>query len=84
MSGYGWSRQGSVPGEDSLGTLPRNQRVDVSVQSIRERQTYYGALAYLTKSFCVHEYERGNEDHIIAFVRYLQDLAAPETRFVIV
>ena len=37
ISGYGWSR--------------RNQCVDVPVQSIRERQTYDGALDYLPKNF---------------------------------
>jgi len=37
ISGYGWSRC--------------NQRVDVEVKSTRERQTYYGALDYLTKRF---------------------------------
>jgi DDE superfamily endonuclease len=69
ISGYGWSR--------------RNQRVDIPVKSIRKRQTYYGALDYLSKSFTVHEYERGNEDHTIAFLQYLQSLSAPETRFFI-
>jgi transposase len=35
------------------------------------------------KSFTIHEYERGNEDHTITFLQYLQSLAAPETRFLI-
>lgn len=69
ISGYGWSR--------------RNQRVDTPVKSIRKRQTYYGALDYLSKRFTIHEYERGNEDHTIAFLQYLQSLAAPKTRFLI-
>jgi hypothetical protein len=69
ISGYGWSR--------------RNHRVDVPVKSIRERQTYYGALDYLTKSFIVHEYERGNEDDTIAFLQYLQSLSEPDTRLLI-
>jgi transposase len=69
ISGDGWSR--------------RNQRVDVPVQSIRERQTYYGALDYLTKGFVIHAYERGNEDHTIAFLKYLQSLAEADTRLLI-
>jgi transposase len=70
ISGYGWSR--------------RNQRVDVPVKSIRQRQTYYGALDYLTKSFAIHEYERGNQDYTIAFLQYLQSLYEPDTRLLIV
>jgi transposase len=70
ISGYGWSR--------------RNQRVDIPVKSIRQRQTYYGALDYLTKSFAIHEYGRGNEDYTIAFLQYLQSLYEPDTRLLIV
>jgi transposase len=70
ISGYGWSR--------------RNQRVDVEVKSTRERQTYYGALDYLTKSFVVHEYSVGNEDNTVAFLKYLQSLSKDSTRLVII
>ncbi len=70
VSGYGWSR--------------RNERVDVEVKSTRERQTYYGALDYLTKSFVVHEYGAGNETNTIAFMQYLQSLYDESTRLVII
>ncbi len=70
LSGYGWSR--------------RNQRVDVEVQSIRERQTYYGGLDYLTKSFIVHEYGAGNEKHTLEFLNYLQSLYEESTRLIII
>lgn len=70
VSGYGWSR--------------RNQRVDVEVKSTRERQTYYGALDYLTKSFVVHEYGAGNETNTVAFMQYLQSLYDESTRLVII
>ena len=70
VSGYEWSR--------------RNQRVDVAVKSTKERQTYYGALDYLTKRFVVQEYGAGNEDNTIAFLRYLQSLFKRDTRFVII
>jgi transposase len=69
-SGYGWSR--------------RNRRVDVEVKSTRARQTYYGALDYLTKRFVVQEYNAGNEANTIAFVQYLQSLVAQTTRLVII
>lgn len=58
ISGYGWSR--------------RSQRVDVKVKSTHERQTYYGALDYLSKRFVVNEYSAGNEDNTVAFLKYLQ------------
>lgn len=70
ISGYGWSR--------------RNQRVDVEVKSTRERQTYYGALDYLTKSFLVQEYGAGNEDNTIAFLQYLQSMYEDSDQLVIV
>jgi transposase len=70
LSGYGWSR--------------RNQRVDVEIKSTRERQTYYGALDYLTKNFVLHEYSAGNGENTIAFLKYLQSLYAPSTRFIII
>ena len=70
ISGYGWSR--------------RNQRVDVEVKSTRERQTYYGALDYLTKSFVTHEYNAGNEDNTVAFLKYLQSCYDDSTRLIII
>jgi len=70
ISGYGWSR--------------RNQRVDVEVKSTRERQTYYGALDYLTKSFVVNDYSAGNEDNTVAFLKYLQSLYDESTRLIII
>lgn len=70
ICGYGWSR--------------RNQRVEVEVKSTRERQTYYGALDYLTKSFVVQEYGAGNEDNTIEFLKYLQSLGEESTRWIII
>jgi len=70
ISGYGWSR--------------RNQRVDVEIKSTRERQTYYGALDYLTKSFVVHDYSAGNEDNTVALLKHLQSLSEDSTRLVII
>ncbi len=70
VSGYGWSR--------------RNKRIDVEVKSTRERQTYYGGLDYLTKSFVVHEYKAGNEENTVAFLKYLQSLYEESTRLVII
>lgn len=70
ISGYGWSR--------------RHQRVDVPIASLRDRQTYDGALDYLTKRFVVQEYSAGNEDNTVAFLKYLQSLSDPSTRLLII
>lgn len=70
VSGYGWSR--------------RKKRVDVQVKSTKVRQTYYGALDYLSKRFVVQEYQAGNQDHTVAFLQYLQSLYDQDTRFVII
>ena len=70
ISGYGWSR--------------RQQRVDVEIKSTKERQTYYGALDYLTKEFVVQEYGAGNEDNTVAFLKYLQSLYQAETRLIVI
>ncbi len=70
ISGYGWSR--------------RKQRVDVEIKSTKQRQTYYGALDYLTKHFVVKEYGAGNEDNTVAFLQYLQSLYPEDTHLVII
>lgn len=70
MSGYGWSR--------------RKQRVDIEIKSTKQRQTYYGALDYLSKQFVVKEYDAGNESNTVAFLHYLQSLYPADTRLVIV
>lgn len=70
ICGYGWSR--------------RNQRVEIDIKSIKERQTYYGALDYLTKQFLVGEYSAGNEDNTISFLKYLQSHYQTSTRFILI
>jgi len=64
-----------------VGALPR---VDVQVKSTRERQTYYGALDYLTKQFVVQESSAGNQVNPVAFLKYLQSGAGESTRLVII
>lgn len=70
VSGYGWSR--------------RNQRVDVEVKSTKARQTYYGAMDYLSKQVVVQAYDAGNQENTVAFLQYLQSLSEPGTRLVII
>lgn len=70
ISGYGWSR--------------RKARVDVEIKSTKQRQTYYGALDYLSKRFVVQQYSAGNEDNTLAFLQYLQSLFEDSTRLVVI
>lgn len=70
VCGYGWSK--------------RNERVDIPVKSTRERQTYYGALDYLTKTFVVNESDSGNETNTIAFLKYLQSLDEGQSRLIVI
>ncbi len=65
---------------DGVGAFPR---IDLAIKSTRERQTYYGALDYLTKQFVVQEYAAGNEDNTVAFLEYLQWLYEPYTRLLL-
>lgn len=58
--------------------------MDVEIKSLKDRQTYYGALDYLTKRFVVQEYSAGNEDNTVAFLQYLQSLYQEDTRLVII
>jgi transposase len=69
ISGYGWSR--------------RNHRVDVEVKSLRSRQTYYGALDYLSKQFFVQEHSAGNGENTVAFFEYLQSFFSESTRLIV-
>jgi transposase len=70
VSGYGWSR--------------RNRRVDVAVPSPRQRQTYYGALDYLSKRFYLQAYDAGNSENTVAFLEYLQSLIPEAVRFILI
>lgn len=67
-----------------MGGVGAFSRVDVEVKSTRERQTYYGALDYLTKQFVVQEYSAGNEDNTVAFLKYLQSLSKQSTCLLII
>jgi len=70
ISGYGWNR--------------RKERVDVEIKSPKQRQTYDGALDYLTKQFVGQEYGAGNQDNTVTFLHYLQSLYPDGTRLIII
>lgn len=49
-----------------------NERITIPITNERQRQTYYGALNYLTQEFTVKGYEQGNSENTIQFVSYLR------------
>jgi transposase len=49
-----------------------NKRIEIPIKNIKARQTYYGALNYQTKEFTVKEYEAGNSENTIDFIKHLQ------------
>lgn len=49
-----------------------NQRLEVPVVNERQRQTYFGALNYLTKEFLVKAYAKGNSEFTVKFLQELQ------------
>lgn len=48
-----------------------DQRIEIPIKNEKTRQTYYGALDYKTKEFIVEEYEKGNTENTIKFLKYL-------------
>ena len=48
-----------------------DQRIEIPIKNEKSRQTYYGALDYQTKEFIVKEYESGNTENTIKFIKYL-------------
>lgn len=58
ISGYVWGKT--------------DQSIEVSVVNERQKQTYYGALDYVSGEVLVHSYEAGNSDNTVKFLQYLQ------------
>jgi len=58
LYGYAWGTTG--------------ERIEINIKNQKERQTYYGALDYQTKKFIVQEFESGNTENTIEFIKYLQ------------
>ena len=56
--GYGWGR--------------RNERSEVPIANIRERQTDYGALNLLTGCVALWRASAGNKEHTVGFLKYLR------------
>jgi len=53
---------------------PRNERVYVPIENIKDRQTYYGALNLLTGRPLVWEADRGSKENTVGFLTYLRQV----------
>ena len=60
-----------------------NERIEVDVTNYRNKQTYFGAVDYYTGEFLVKAYPKGNSDHTIEFLQYLQT-QSPEQRLLVI
>jgi transposase len=49
------------------------KRIEIPIVNQKTRQTDYGALNYKTKEFVMRAYEKGNREHTVDFMKYLQD-----------
>jgi transposase len=53
---------------------PKEKRIVIPIDNIRERQTYYGALHLLTGQTAVWEAARGNMEYTVGFLTYLRQV----------
>ena len=60
----------------------RNAAIEVLMTNERERQTYYGAVNLLTHEFHLMEFQAGNGEHTVEYLRWLQSLY-PGTRSIL-
>jgi transposase len=47
------------------------ERIEVVMTNQRERQTYYGAINFLTREFHLQHYSSGNAENTIAYLKWL-------------
>ena len=52
----------------------RNQKIEVPISNARQRQTYYGAVNILTKTFHLKAFDKGDSQNTISYVQDLQAL----------
>src|SRR5919199_2328800 len=61
----------------------RNHSREIPLLNEREKQTYYGAVNYLTKQLVLREYATANSENTVAFLKNLQSLNS-EARHLII
>jgi transposase len=55
---------------------PRNQPLQVPMVNQKQRQTYYGALNFVTGQLHLKAFAAGNSQHTVAYLQWLQELYA--------
>ena len=60
-----------------------NERIEIPVLNTRTRQTYYRTVDYLPGEVLVKGLAKGNSEHTITFVRYLQQ-QSPNQKLVLI
>lgn len=57
----------------------RNEAIEVPISNQKLRQTYYGAVNFVTHQFHLKPYTAGNGENTVAYVKWLQEIY-PDTR----
>jgi putative transposase len=65
--GYGWGRQ--------------NERTEVPIANVKQRQTYYGVMNLYNQEFILSPYEQGNGASTVSFLESLQ-VRYPDRQFI--
>ena len=60
----------------------RNERTEIPIKNIRDRQTYYGGLNLYNPQFFIKAYPKGNGDYTVSFLKDLQ-VAYPNKKLII-
>lgn len=70
---------------DTLGYVwgRRNERTEVPIQNVKQRQTYYGVLNLYDQKFILNPYDAGNGKNTIEFIKYLRKLY-PDKKLMII
>ena len=70
---------------DTLGYVGgrRNERTEVPIQNVKQRQTYYGVLNLYDQKFIINHYDAGNGKNTVEFVTYLRKLY-PDKKLIII
>ena len=70
---------------DTLGYVwgRRNERLEIPIKNVKQRQTYYGVMNLYNQEFIVTPYERGNGESTVSFLKYLQVLH-PDKKLIII
>ena len=70
---------------DTLGYVwgRRNERIEIPMTNVKQRQTYYGVMNLYNQEFMVTPYERGNGENTVAFLKSLQALH-PDKKLILI